>query len=421
MRYCGRCVYPENAKPYIIFDEEGICSGCRVSEAYDKVDWGARGEMFRGLLNEYKEKAREKRNPYDCIIPVGGGKDSHFQVHLIKNVYGLNPLLVTYNHVFNSPLGIRNLQNMVKKFGCDIIRFTSSPESIRKLSRYMLKKCGDLTWHYHSGILTFPFQIAVKYDIPLIVWAENNYSTLVGTFNPDDMMEFSRKHRKDFGLRGLEAEDAIKDPDSDVTLQDIAPFRYPSDEEIDRVGVRGIYVSNYLRWDEKEQAELVIEKYGFQPAKGPRDRTFNLYAKLEDCHANGAHDYLKYLKFGYGRATDDASMMIREGRLTREEGIEYVRQYDANRPRDLDIWLRFVDMTEKDFLKFVEPLRDTSIWEQNGQGEWRVKDSVVNHINDSGVEDARLSLRKGQCEFKEGPYDVYDPRCLLDFDGYVIL
>lgn len=419
MRYCSRCVYPENAKPYIIFDDDGVCSGCRTSEQYDKVNWAEREKLLRDILTEYKMKAEKNRSHYDCIIPVSGGKDSHFQAHLIKNVYGLNPLFVTYNHVFNAPLGIRNLHNLIKKFNCDLIRFTSNPEAVRKISRYMLRRCGDLTWHYHSGILTFPIQIAVRFKIPLIIWAENNFYYLVGTFNPNDMVEFSRKHRKDFGLRGIEAEEMIGH--DGIEWQDIAPFVYPSDEEMESIGVRGIYLSNFVLWDDKKQAEMMHKMYDFQPAKPPRDRTFNLYAKLDDYHANGAHDYLKFLKFGYGRATDDASIMIRKERITREEGIELVKKYDHVRPRDLDVWLRFVGMSEKEFIEYVDPLRDPAIWEKNEKDEWIMKDSVANHINDPNIDKARLPLREGEKDFVEGRYPMEDPRWLLEYDGYVIL
>lgn len=419
MRYCKRCLYPENAKPYIIFDDEGVCSGCRVSEQYDQVNWTERECLLRDILTEYKIKAEKNRNHYDCIIPVSGGKDSHYQAHLIKNVYGLNPLFVCYNHIFNAPLGLRNLKNLVDKFSCDLLRFTTNPDAVKKISKYMLKRCGDLTWHYHCGILTFPIQMAVRFKIPLIIWAENNFYYQVGTFNPDDMVEFSRKHRKDFGLRGIEAEEMIgKDG---IGWKDLSPFIYPNDEEMESVGVRGIYLSNFVNWDDKIQAEMMCRMYDFQPASPPRDKTFNLYAKLDDYHANGAHDYLKYLKFGYGRGTDDASIMIRKGRMTREEGIEQVKKYDHVRPRDLDIWLKFVGMMEKEFMDYVNPLRDSSIWGQDEKGEWFVKDSVANHIKDPGVDKVRLPLKQGEDKFIEGQYPMEDPRWLLDYDGYVIL
>ena len=226
MRYCARCLYPENAKPYIIFDEEGVCSGCRVAESYDRVDWAERETMLGKVLAHAKADARARGAHFDCIIPVSGGKDSHFQAHIVKVKHGLNPLFVTYNHLFNAPLGLRNLENLISRFNCDLVRYSSNPEAVRKISRYMLKRVGDMTWHYHAGILTWPIQAAVKFRIPLIIWAENNFSNLVGTFNPQDMVEFSRKARKDLGLRGIEADELINE-ESGLTWHEIAPFLYP--------------------------------------------------------------------------------------------------------------------------------------------------------------------------------------------------
>src|SRR3990167_8091105 len=365
MRYCSRCVYPENARPATIFDEQGVCSGCRYHESRSRINWKEREKALKEILSTYKAKAKAAGNPYDCIIPVGGGKDSHYQTYLLKEVYGMNPLLVTYNHAFNTRLGIRNLNNLVARFGCDLIRFTSNPVSVRKISRYMIKKVGDLTWHYHAGIRTFPFQVAVKYEIPLVVWGEHGFAELVGMFTLSDLVEHTKWVRQEHDMRGLEPEDIINE-ESGITWHDVAPFVYPADEELEEVGVRGIYLSNYIYWDAKRQAELVIEKCGFKIFQGKRDRTFCLFAKTDD-HANDVHDYMKYLKFGYGRGTDDASVEIRHGRMTREEGIDMVRQYDPVRPRTLDVYLKFLGVTEK-----------------------VVEDSVVNHVNSLNVEKVRV-------------------------------
>jgi len=309
---------------------------------------------------------------------------------------------------------------LLEKLSCDHVRFSSNIESVRKITRLMLHECGDLTWHYHAGILTYPLQAAVLHKIPLVIWAENNFSNLVGTFDLDDMVEFSKKSRKDFGLRGIEAMDYVEKGLLDY--QDVAPFVYPSDDDIESVGVKGIYLSNYIPWDEKGQAEDMIRLYDFGVAKSPRDRTFNLYAKLEDYHANGTHDYLKYLKFGYGRATDDASTMIRQGYISREEGISYVEKYDHIRPRDLDLWLDFVDMSEEEFLEIVESQRDPEIWQKDVFGKWQTKDSIVNHINDPLVDDLRLDLvNKSNSSYLEGKYHVEDPRWMIDYKSYPIL
>ncbi len=399
MEYCKRCVYPINAKPGILLDDEGVCSGCRSFEAktiaVDSVDWDKREAKFRELLLKYKEQQRKKGNPYDCIIPVSGGKDSTWQVHVIKERYGLNPLLVTYNHTFNTPLGVRNLTNLIERLDCNLVRYTTAPGSALRIAKYMLKTVGDVTWHYHAGIMTFPISTAVQYDIPLIIWGEEGFSELVGMHNLDDYVEFTKKKRQEHSMRGFEPQDLILREDCDLTAYDLAPYFYPSDQKIEETGVRGIYMSNYLLWDGRTQAEYVIDKLNFETGRD-RERTFNTYSKLEDIHANGLHDWLKFLKFGYGRATDDASNEIRHGRMTREEGIEMVMKYDAARPSDTDVFLNAVDLTEEELMACVAPMRDPDIWRLDGNGQWKVTDCIGNHINDDGVDSVRLPLIEGK-------------------------
>jgi N-acetyl sugar amidotransferase len=399
MRYCNKCVYPENARPGVVFDNEGVCSGCRLIESRKHIKWVDRENLLVDLLNEYKKKQRKKNNNYDCIIPVSGGKDSTFQTWLIKKKYNLNPLLVTYNHTFNTPLGLRNLSNLVEKLDCHLLRFTSSPKSAIKIAKYMLKKVGDVTWHYHAGIMTFPIQVSIAYDIPLIIWGEEGFSELLGMHNQDDFVEFTKKKRQEHSMRGFEPEDLLQEGDCPLTPYDLSPFFYPKDELIKKVGTRGIYLSNFISWNAKKQTEFIIKKLGFETSQG-RERTFNLYDKLDDIHANGLHDYLKYLKFGYGRCTDDVATEIRHGRLTRNEGIELVKKYDHVKPSDMKIFLKESKMTEKQFFKYVDKHRDPSIWEKK-KGKWVAKDSVANHKKESGKKNSRNSKQKLFLKTKE--------------------
>ena len=378
MEYCLRCLYPANAKPTIILDDEGVCSGCRYHESRSKleIDWSERERMLEQILDEAKRIAKARGNSHDCIIPVSGGKDSHFQVWLLKEKYGMNPLLVTFNHCYNSPAGLRNLENLVARSGCDMVRYTIGLDSVRRVGRYMLEKVGDITWHYHAGIYTYPFQVAVQYNIPLIVWGEHGFAELTGLVSIHDFVEFTRWSRKEHNMRGYEPHDLIGH--NGITLGDVRPFIYPSDEEIMRTEVRGIYLSNFVDWDAKRQGELMIDEWGFAPVTYERDRTFNLYAKIED-HANDVHDYQKYLKFGYGRATDDASMEIRHGRMTREEGLEMVRRYDHREPNSLEMYCDFLGITKDYFYGLVDHLRDPAIWRRDAGGVWEVTDAVWRH------------------------------------------
>ena len=406
MRYCVRCCYPENTKPSIILDEKGVCSGCRTFEPQldEKTDWKSRQQEIQKILDHYKEKARKDNSPFDCIIPISGGKDSHYQAYLITQVYKMRPLFITYNHAYNTKVGLRNLTNIIEKFGFDLIRYSTNPKTAKKLSLYMLKKVGDMTWHYHAGIMTFPIQIAVKYKIPLIVWGEQGNAFLFGMHNLDDKIEFTKKHRQEHLMRGIEPEDILDDPEAKhITRSDLAPFFYPSDDEINSVGVRGIYMSNYYPWSQLENTKMMIEKYGFDTYQ-KRESTFNLYEKTEDFFQD-THNYLKYLKFGYGRVTDQASLEIRNQRMTREQGIKMLEKYEyKKRPKNLDIFLKFVGITEEEFLQSIEHLRDKTIWEKNSNGEWILIDWIGNHIDDEGVEEARLPIIKKWEQVKSYQY-----------------
>jgi N-acetyl sugar amidotransferase len=410
MQYCARCLYPANAKPTIIMDEEGICSGCRYHESRKKLEipWSERREIFEQILDEARRMAKARGNSHDCIVPVSGGKDSHYQVWLLKKKYGMNPLLVTFNHIYNTPAGLRNLSNLVEKSGCDLVRYTAGADAVRRISRYMLETVGDLTWHYHAGIRTFPFQVAVQYNIPLIVWGEHGFAELTGIVTLDDFVEFTKWTRKEHDMRGYEPHQLIGK--GGITEGDIRPYIYPSDDDIARVGVRGIYLSNFFPWDAKEHAELMIREWNFGTVTFERERTFNLNAKIED-HANDVHDYLKYLKFGYGRATDDASMEIRHGRMTREEGIEMVRRYDAREPKSLEMYCDFLGITKAEFYAIVERMRDPAIWEKDASGEWYPKDSVINHPIGALEEAARVEQSNDRTLAEANRQLYYNPAC----------
>jgi N-acetyl sugar amidotransferase len=387
MQYCSKCLYPTNAAVDIKLNKEGKCAGCRFFEEMETVDWGVRRIKLEQLLKKY----RNNTSTYDCIIPVSGGKDSHYQTYIIKQVYGLNPLLVTFNHICSPLIGIKNMANIVEKFKVDHIRYTPNPDVIRKLMKYTLKKRGDACWFCQTGVVTVPIQIAVMYKIPLIVWGEHGWSHLFGKKKLDEMAEFDIKERRELFMRGLSVEEILKD-NPGLSKRDLSWAIYPSEKEIAEVGIRGIYLGNYIKWNQKKLTEFVIKNFGFTTR--PKARTYNTYADV-DCHlCSGTNDYLKYLKYGYGRTTDHASQDIREGRITREEGIKLVKKYDHQRPEDLNVFLKEMNMTEDELMKIIEPFRDPNVWEKRGDGSWIKKVSVDkdNIISVDGVEEIEKRL-----------------------------
>lgn len=363
----------------LAFDEEGVCSGCRVAEQRDGIDWDERMTMLRRLAAEYGSDS-----DYDILIPVSGGKDSYFQTHLATKVLGLKPLLVTYHANNFLPEGERNLQRMRDVFRCDHLIMRPDEEALRRINRLGFRLQGDMNWHSHCGIFSVPIQLAVRYEIPLVLWGEQGFMDLAGMYSYRDFIEFTAKFRLEHAMRGFDWSDftdagleRLGRPElkEGLTEKDLKWAQYPSDDDLADVGVRGVYTSNYVRWDSNQHVRLVLEEYGWEPARQPFERTYRRFSSLDDMHDVGVHDYLKFVKFGYGRGSDHACHDIREGKMSRDEGVAMVKRYDAVKPmRDLRRWLDYVRMSEDEFDAAADTFRDPRVWSVE-EGQW-VKDNV---------------------------------------------
>lgn len=392
MRYCKRCVYPENHPLNLTFDEQGVCSGCRIHEEKDEIDWNKRSKKLGEIFDQFRSKSGKN---YDCIIPVSGARDSYFIVDVVKNVYKMHPLLVTYNKQYNTKIGIRNLAYLKTLFGCDVLALTVSPDRVKKITKATLKNFGSIYWHCLAGQTVYPVQTAVRFKIPLIIWGAHQGNDQVGMYSHLDEVEMTRKYRKDHDVLHLEAED-LAGVDG-LTKEDLRAFQYPSDKEIEKVGVRGIYLNNYMRWDSKAQHEKMIEKYGYETAK--QNRTFDTYNDVDCFNYSDVHDYLKLIKWGYGKVSDHASRELRLKRLTREEAIDLVEKYQDVKPdeKNLKLFTDWLGITQEDFWSDAENYRNLDVWGKQ-QESWQLKDSVVNHKNDEGVDGVRLD-KKEDCNF----------------------
>ncbi len=392
IKYCSRCLYPETHPLNITFDSDGVCSGCRVHEEKDSLDWVAREEQLKKLLFDYKNK---NKGNYDCIVPVDGGKDSYFIVDTIKNKYGLNPLLVTFNKQYNTMLGIRNLQYLKTIFGCDLLENTVNPQFAKKLTKHTLKKFGSIYWHNHIGSKTFPVQVAVRYKIPLIIWGVHQGQDQVGMFSHTDEVEMTRKYRKEHDLMGYEASDLISDGDG-IFERDMLKFMYPSDKKIEEVGVRGIYLGNYIRWDSKKQHEEMIERFGYETME--LNRTFDCYDHVDCRMYTDVHDYIKFIKHGYGKAIDHACREIRLKRINRDAALKLAYDYQFKKPLYLDLLLEWLEMDEKEFVNALNPLHNDTFWEcHDGVYQYKI---TKKYISDFGKKSVALDLDGQGSELK---------------------
>jgi N-acetyl sugar amidotransferase len=358
MIYCKECLYPSVSVLLNIHDD-GICSGCRSHKAFlNSSDefWKKREKIFEQLLNEYKSESY-----YDCIVPVSGGKDSYYQTHVICKKYNLKPLLITYDGNNWLPEGEYNRNQLKHKFDIDHIMWSPSVEVLKKLNRLSFKKIGDMNWHDHCGIVTVPIIMAVRLKIPLIIWGETEWD-IAGIYGPEDIVEFSNRSRHENSLRGYEWYDFINKENDQLIEKDFSWAKYPSDEEILSVGVRGIYIGNFFKWEGKKNAEQMMKEYDWRPSKKPFERTYRNFSNLDNRYSNGVSDLLKFVKFGYGRCTDHASKDIRNKHFNRDKGIELVKKYDHVVSGDLQHWLEYVNMSKQSFWETADKFRDPRVW-----------------------------------------------------------
>ena len=365
MKFCTNCVFSAVAATPLTFDEEGVCSGCRAANIKDKINWMEREDLFEELIDEY-------RNPegYDCLLPVSGGKDSYFAAHIAKK-YNLKALMVTYHGNNYTEEGERNLYRMKEEFNFDHIILKPALEVIKKLNRLGFEETGDMNWHCHAGIFTYPMQIAIKYKIPLVFWGDHGFTEQGGMYSHNDFFEYTSKDRYEHALHGFDWFDF--EGKDNLSKKDLNFLIYPSDEEVMEVGLRGIFLSNYFKYDGDHHADIAIKNYNWEVYQKEFDRTFRKSSNLDDMHENGIHDYLKFIKFGYGRGTDHSNYDIRNGKMTRQEGVEMVKKYDHIKSSDLQRWLEYVGMTEKEFDHIADSFRDQRVWSIN-KDKWYKED-----------------------------------------------
>ena len=374
LKYCTNCLFPET-KPDLVFDEKGVCSACKSAEQkYIGIDWDKRRKDFEEIIKNYKKDGIG----YDCLIPVSGGKDSTYQAYFMKEIYGLNPLCVCFETTFPTKIGNENLDNL-SKLGIDVIHFKKNHQVYKKMVIESFKRLGDEMWPNHIGIFTIPVMISVKMNIPLIIWGENSQMEYGG---PDlrsiKSRILNRKWLEEFGgLLGNRIEDMIGV--EGISKKELTPYFYPSDEEIEKVGVTGIFLGSYFFWDARKQLKIILKK-GFKVKKdGPVEGTYTNYENLDE-KLVGLHDYLKFVKYGFGRATDHACIDIRNNRLSREEAIEKVKKYDGKYPHyAIQSFMEYSELSKKEIDDTIDSFTNPLLFKMNKDGEF-MRDKNFNLI-----------------------------------------
>lgn len=365
MKYCKRCLYPDT-KPGLTFNEEGLCSACISYDERTTIDWSQREDDFRELAFNYDRDDL----PHNCIVPVSGGKDSTFQV--IKALeMGFRPLAVCATTDDISDLGRSNLDNISNHV--DLIEIHVNKSVRKRLAKYALLNVGDISWAEHVTIFTLPFREAIKREIPLIFWGENPQNEYGGpNENANRARELTTRWLGEFGgMNGLRVKDMV---DKRLMTRYDAEF-YTVPKIPKGYDLQSYFMGHYFEWDGYANA-LLAEKHGFQISIDPVEGCGFHYENLDN-YQTGIHDYFKYLKFGFGRATDLVCNHIRRGYCTRSEGIQYVKDWDGQYPatylgRSINRILGDIDVTMSEFFECCERFTNRELFDIDGKPPYNI-------------------------------------------------
>lgn len=367
MNYCKRCILPDT-RPGLHFNADGVCSACTNFEERHLIDWQKREELFEEVVAHAKRKSKG----YDCLIPVSGGKDSTWQT-IVCLEKGLNPLCVTWRTPARTKIGQQNLDNLIA-LGVDHIDYQINPLVEKKFMLEAFKRQGTTGIPMHMALFNIPLKISGKFDIPLVIWGENSAFEYGGSGEEKTGFRLNSTWLKKYGVtNGTTAEDWVSET---ITSQELTPYFGPAPEDLEKNGTLAVFLGYYFDWDVRMTYE-VASKHGFKSSLDGKSKTgIYDFADIDDDFIS-IHHFLKWHKFGLSRSFDNLSLEIRNGRLTRMEAIERLKEIGNETPtEDIKKFCDFVGISENAFFEICEKFRNTKIWSKE-KGCWMIKDFLV--------------------------------------------
>ena len=367
VRFCRKCTM-SNQRPRIVFDEHGICSACNFAEfKRSKIDW----EMREAELLALCDKHRKANGQYDVIVPCSGGKDGSFVAHQLKNKYGMNPLCVTWAPLKASAIGRKNLDSFINS-GFNHILGTPNPQVTKRLTNLSFKHLGDPFQPFIYGQTNFPLHIAIQHKVQLIMYGENGEveygGNMKNAYKPTQEIQDAHRHY----FSGLPPEFWVE---HGLSLCDLYPFMAPPFADIKNNNTEKHFFGYYKFWDPQENYYYCSEHTGFSANTERSEGTYSKYASLDD-EIDGFHYYLSYIKFGIGRATSDSAHEIRDGKITRQEGIALVKRYDHESPsKYYKEFLDFCSITDDEVRQVIDSWRSDHLW-INEDSVWKLRKPI---------------------------------------------
>ena len=368
MKYCTNCLMPET-RPRITFNENGICNACEwAGQKKEEVDWESREKILIELIETSK-----KRNPgkFQWIFPASGGKDSSYVAYQMKNKWGANGLSVTIHPPLSYDLGNKNLENFIFS-GYDNIRITPNPEVGRKMARYYFETQGQPLMAWIMSVQTIVLRVAENFNIPFIMFGEEGEIEYGGTSKLKNKFFYDLDECIDLYFSGNKPDDFLSEYSKEETFW----WTLPSKEKFKKLNPIISKYSFFENWDSYEHYLVAKEKCGMLEEEGRCIGTYNNFAQT-DTKLYDLHVYLMFLKFGFGRCTQDLGIDIRRGALSRKQAISLVKMYDGEYPEKLiPEYLEYFQMSQKEFDNVIDKFANKKILEKR-KGRWQLKNKIV--------------------------------------------
>tara|TARA_B110000003_G_scaffold276284_1_gene321928 strand:+ start:2795 stop:3916 length:1122 start_codon:yes stop_codon:yes gene_type:complete len=366
--FCKKCVTPIT-RPRIHFNNKGICNACLNAEKKKEIDWQKRENEFLNLVDKIKKFSEQNNLSYDCIVPWSGGKDSTSIALKLKNIYNLNPLLITFSPLILNECGMHNREALINK-GFNSIFFRPDQKISKSLAKRFFIERGNPKVAWDAGVNSIPVSFALKLKIPFIFYAEHGESEYGGLV----LSEESTKMRDFVEVIEHQIGDYPENwVNENITLKDLNPYIYPDEKILKKNKIQSYYFSYFFKWSMFENYKFVKEnlKDFKENFNGRTEGTFTDFDSLDD-KIDDLYYYMQYIKFGFGRATRDSSRYIQNGHMKREEAIEMVKKYDGEFPKThIDKVLEYLDLSELTLYDIIDKHRNKEIWNKKNN-DWEL-------------------------------------------------
>ena len=385
VKFCKKCVISNqrpnsviefknknNKKKGIIFNNDGLCQACEYSANKENINWKIREQKLEKLLSKYR-----KKTGYDCVVPGSGGKDSAYTAHILKYKYDMNPLTVTWAPHLYTDIGWKNFNNWMHVGGLDNILFTPNGKLHRLLTKLAFENLLHPFQPFILGQRIIGPKIAEKFNIPLVIYGENQaeYGNKIEE-NKSYLMDidfFSEKDLKDVNFGGIKFREILKN--YNFKINDFEPYVPLNVNIIKQKKIKVAYLGYFLKWDPQECFYYASKNTGFKPNSERTEGSYSKYSSIDD-KIDPFHYYTTYIKFGIGRATYDAAQEIRNNKITREEGVSLVKNYDHEFPKKyFDDFLNYIDISKDKFFKIITNFRSPHLWKKENS-KWKLRESV---------------------------------------------